>query len=101
KQLLDSIFELIGLVLTAVLDPRPVMAELRGLHRLLDDKVVDAIEFKREEQEMHGRRRDTLRDIAIEFRNRRIDRIAGVNEAGEGYQPPREIVDHLITFHGA
>ncbi len=46
---------------------------------------------------MHRRRRDALGDVAVEFRNRRIDAVAGMDETGIGAEPAGEIVDRLIT----
>ena len=100
KQLLDAIFELIGLVAAHVLEPRPVMAERRIGHGGLQQRIVDAVEFEREEQKMRGRRRQPLLHVAIKFRARRIDRVAGMHEAGVGREPPHAIVERLIAPHG-
>ena len=100
KQLLDAIFELIRLVLAQILDPRPVMGELRRLHRALDHGIVDAVEFKREEQQMQRGRRQPLGNVAIEFGNHGIDAVAGMNEAGIGAEPAGEIVDRLVAPDG-
>ena len=97
KQLLDAIFELIRLVLAQILDPRPVMSELRRLHRALDHGIVDAVEFEREEQQMHRGRRQPLGNVAVEFGDRGIDAVAGMNEAGIGAEPAGEIVDRLVA----
>ncbi len=51
EQLLDAILELIGPVAAHVLEPRPVMAERRIGHRRFEQRVVDAVELEREEQE--------------------------------------------------
>ena len=38
--------------------------------------------------------------VAVEFGNCRIDAVAGMNEAGIGTEPARDVVDRLITLHG-
>ena len=84
EQLLDAILELIRLLLAHVLDPRPVMAE-RGIgHRGVERRIVEPVEFEREEQQMQRRRRDALLHVAVEFRARRIGGVAGIDEAREG-----------------
>ena len=100
KQLLDAILELIRLVLAQILDPRPVMPKLRRLHRALDHGIVDAVELEPEEQQMYRSRRQPLGDVAIEFGNRRIDAVAGMNKAGIGAEPAGEIVDRLVAPDG-
>ena len=81
----------------AVLDPRPVMGEFRRLHRALDHGVVDPVELEREEQQMHRGRREALGHVAVEFRDRGIDAVAGMDEPGIGAEPAGEIVDRLIA----
>ena len=80
EQLLDAIFELIGLFLADVLDPRPVMAERRVRHGALQHLVVDLVELERKEQQMRGRRGDALLHVAEEFGAGRIGGVAGVDE---------------------
>ena len=99
KQLLDAILELIGPVAPHVLEPRPVMAERRIGHRGIEHRVVDAVEFEREEQKMRGGRRHPLLHVAVEFGARRIERVAGMNEPGIGAEPPHQIVDRLVAAH--
>jgi hypothetical protein len=76
EQLLDAILELVGLVLTDVFDPRPVVAECRIGHRGFEQLVVDAIEFEYEEQQMRGGRRNALLHVAVEFSDHRIGGVA-------------------------
>ena len=73
------------------------MPEFGRLHRAIDGGIVDAIEFEREEQQMHRRRRQPLGDVAIEFGDRRIDAVAGMNQAGIGPEPAGKIVDRLVA----
>src|SRR3974390_105095 len=47
QQTLDSVLELIGLLLTPALDPRPVMTERGCRHRGIEHGVVDSIELAR------------------------------------------------------
>ena len=99
KQLLDAILELVGPVAAHVLEPRPVMAE-RGIgHRRFEQRVVDAVEFEREEQEMRGGRGHALLHVAVKLGARRIDRVAGMDEPGIGTEPAHEIVDRLVAPH--
>ena len=81
EQLLDAILELIRLVLAQILDPRTIMSEFGRLHGALDHGIVDAIEFEREEQQMHRRVGQPLGNVAIEFGDRGIDAVAGMNQA--------------------
>ena len=98
KQLLDAILELIRLVLAQILDPRAVMSERRRLQRAFDHGIVNTVEFEPEEQQMHGSRRHPFGNVAVEFGDRRIDTVAGVNEAGIGAEAAGEIVDRLVAF---
>ena len=67
EQLLELVVELVRLLLAQILDPGTVMRELGGLHRAVQNIVIDAVEFEREEQEMRGRRRQPLRDVAVKL----------------------------------
>ncbi len=96
EQLLDAVLELIRLVLAQVLDPRPVMAERRRLHRALDHGIVEAVEFEREEQEMRRCGGQPLGHIAVKLRDRGIDAVPGMNQPGIGAETPCEIVDRLV-----
>ena len=98
EELLDAVLELIGLFLADVLEPRPVMAERRVRHRGFELGVVDPVELEREEQQMRRGRRQPLLHVAIEFRARRIDRVAGMHEPGERGEPAEEIVEPLIAL---
>ena len=98
EQLLDAILELIRLLLAHILDPRPVMAERRVGHGGFKRRIVDAVEFEREEQQMQRGRGDALLHVAVEFRAHRIDGIAGVNKTGERNQPPEQVVERLVAL---
>src|SRR5215472_8870776 len=75
------------------------MAE-RGIgHRLVQNRIVDAVEFEREEQQMDGSRGEPLLYIAVKLGAGGIERIAGMDETGKGRQPAHEIVDRLIAPH--
>ena len=100
EQLLDAILELIRLVLAQVLDPGPIMPELGRLHRTIDGGILNPIEFEREEQQVQRRRRQALGDVAIKFGDRRIDAVAGMNQAGIGPEPAGKIVDRLVAPDG-
>ena len=75
----------------------PVVAE-RGIgHRALELVVVEPVQLEHEEQKMRRRRGDALLHVAIEFRPRRIDRVAGVDQAGIGNEPPQKVVELLVA----
>jgi hypothetical protein len=97
EQLLDPILQLIRLVLSQILDPRTVMRQFRRRHRALNCRIFNAVELKREKQQMHRRIGQPLGNVAVEFGNRRIDAVAGMNQAGIGRQTPGEIVDRLVA----
>ena len=99
KELLDTILELIGLVLADVFDPRPVVRQRRILHGGFELGVIEPIELEREEQKMRGCRRDALLHVGVEFRARRIDGVAGVEEAGIGREPAEKIIERFVALH--
>ncbi len=98
EQLLDTVLELVWLVLAQILDPRPVIIQRRNRHCALDHTVIDAIEFEREEQQMCRCSRDPLGHVAVEFRDCRVDSVSGMGETCERRQPSRQIVDRLIAL---
>ena len=57
EKLFDPVFKLVGLFLAHVFDPGPVMAERGIAHRGLELRIVDAVEFEREEQKMQAMQR--------------------------------------------
>ena len=97
EQLLDAILELIRLVLAQILDPGPIVREFGRLHRALDHGIVHPIEFEREEQQVHRCLRQPLGDVTVEFGDRGIDAVAGMNQTGIGSEPAGEIVDRLVA----
>ena len=61
----------------------------RGIgHRLFQNRVLDPIEFEREEQQMNRCCGEPLLNVAIKFGAGGIDRIAGMNEPGKGASRP-------------
>jgi hypothetical protein len=99
KELLDTILELIRLVLADVFDPRPVVRQRRILHGGFELGVIEPIELEREEQKMRGCRRDALLHVGVEFRARGIDGVAGVEEAGIGREPAEKVIERLVALH--
>ncbi len=99
KQLLDAILELIGLFLAQILDPRPIMRQFGRLQRAFDHGIVDPVQFEPEEQQMHRCIGQPLGDVAVEFGDRGIDAVAGVNQPGIGAETAGEIVDRLKASH--
>jgi hypothetical protein len=97
KQLLDAILQLIRLVLAQIFDPRAKMCEFRRPHCAFDDRIVDAVELEREEQQVHRRIGQPLGNVAVEFGDRGIDAVAGMNQTGIGTQTPGKILDRLIA----
>ena len=98
KQLLDAILQLIRLVLAQIFDPGAIVSEFRRLHRAFDCRIVDAVELEREEQQMHGRIGQPLGNVTVEFGDRGIDAVAGMNQAGIGAQTPGEILDRFVAI---
>ncbi len=97
EELLDTILELIGLLLANVLEPRSVVGELGLAHGGFEHGIVDAIELEHEEQEMRGRRCEAVLHIAIELGAGGIDRVAGMHEACKRGEPAQQIVELLIA----
>jgi len=58
------------------------------------------VELELEEEKMRGGRRDAFLHVAIEFRARRIDRVAGMHQARIGDEPADEIVERLVALDG-
>ena len=95
KQLLDAVFQLMGLLLADVLDPGAIMGECGIGHCALQHVIGDAIDLQREKQEVGGGRRDAVLDIAKEFGARGLRHIAGVGQLGEGGEPADQFVDRF------
>ena len=75
------------------------MAE-RGIgDDLVENRIVDAVELEREEQQLHRCRGQPLLHVAVKLGAGRIERVAGVNKAGEGGQPAHAIVDGFVAAH--
>ena len=98
EELLDAVLELVGLLLAHILDPRPVMAERWVGHGGVQRGVVDAVELKREEQEMDGGRGQPLLHVAVELGARRVAAVAGIEQRGVGDQPPERVLDCLVAL---
>ena len=98
EQLLDPVFELIGLFFAHILDPRAVVAERRVAHRRVQQVVVDAVELEREEQQVQRGSGDAFLHVAVELGADRIGRIAGVEKRGIGDEPAEPVVDRLVLF---
>jgi hypothetical protein len=64
---------------------------------MVDDGIVDAVEFERKEQQMHRPRGQPFGDVAVEFGDRRIDAVAGMNQSGIRSEATSEIVNRLVA----
>src|SRR3984957_13543107 len=73
------------------------MPELGRLHGAVDGGIVDAVEFERKEQQMHRRRCQPFGNVAIEFGDRRIDAVAGMNQSGIRSEAAGKIVNGLVA----
>ena len=72
----------------------------RGIfHSRFEQRIIDAVEFEREEQQMRRSSRQPLLHVAVEFGDGRVDRIAGMHEAGVRAEPAHEIIERLIAAH--
>ncbi len=100
KQLLDAIFELVRLFLADVLQPWAVMRQRLHAHGAFQERVVYAVQFQREEEEVRRSRRDLVLRIAVKFSADGIGRIARVNETRIGHDAPEQILDLFILTHG-
>src|SRR3954470_7167351 len=67
EELLELVVELVRLLLAQILDPGTVVRELGGLHRAVQNIVIDAIELEREEQQMRRCRRQALGNVAVKL----------------------------------
>ena len=52
EELLNPVFQLVGLFLAHIVDPRAVVAERGIAHCAIELRVVDPVEFKGEEEQM-------------------------------------------------
>jgi hypothetical protein len=75
------------------------MAECRVGNGLVENRILNAVEFEREEQHMNRGRREPLLYVAVKFGAGGIERVAGVDETGKGRKPAHKIVDGFITPH--
>ena len=102
EELLDAVFELVGLVEAQVDDPRAVMAEGGvGGECGVDDGVVEAVKFKREEEEVRGGVGELFLHVAIEFGALGVLRVAGVEEGSVGGDLADQLFERLVFGHGA
>jgi len=75
------------------------MAE-RGIgHRLLERRIVDAVELEREEQHVQRGRRDALLHVAVELRAHRVRRVARIDKARERNEPAEQVVEGFVALH--
>ncbi len=98
EQLLDAILELIGLLLADVLEPGPVMTERGILHGRVELGIVDAVELEHEEQQVRGCCGDPLLHVGIELGALGIDGVPGMDQAGEGHQPAKKLVERFVAL---
>ncbi len=97
EELLQLVVELVGLVLAQIDDPGPVMAGSRIVrHAGVDHRVVDAVQFQREEQQMAGNVGDLGLHVAVELAVCRIGGVGEIGEAGEGADAADQIVERLV-----
>ena len=62
--------------------------------------VVEPIQFELEEQQVGRGGGDLFLRVAVKFRPRRIDRVLGIGEPGEGHDFGDQIVDFLVAGDG-
>src|SRR5262245_12027885 len=97
KQLLKLVFELIGLALADIFDPRPVVLE-RPRGELADELVVETVEFKFEEQQIGGGRGYLFLRIAKKLCPLRVCRVFGIDESGIGHDAAQKLFQRLISL---
>src|SRR5665647_3484663 len=62
------------------------------------NRIVDAVEFEREEQQVDRGRGDALLHVAIELGAHRIGAVAGIDQRGIGDQPAEPVLQRLVTL---
>ena len=96
EKLLDAILELVGLVLPQVEHPGPVVTEHRiGVQRPEDQRIVDEVQFEREEKQMRAGVGHLLLDVAVELGALRVRRVAGIDQAGIGSDAADQFLQRL------
>ncbi len=75
---LELFVELVGLLLTQVVEPRLVVGEGGNLQGVGEILVLDAIELQLEEDQVRGDRRDLLLDVAVELGIVAVGRVGGI-----------------------
>ena len=81
EELLELLVELVGLLLAQILEPRLETRELRVGDRIRKRCLVDLVELELDEDEVGRDARQLLRDVAIEFRTRRIALVRRVEQS--------------------
>ena len=101
EKLLDAILELVGLVLPQIEHPGPVVTKHRiGVQCLEDQRVVDEVQFEREEQQMRAGVGHFLLDVAVELGALRVRRVAGIDETGIGSDAADQFLQRLEVAQG-
>ena len=98
EQALELVGELMRLLLADVLEPGAIMPERRRAHRRLKLRIVEAIEFELEKQEIAGERGHPFLRVAVEFRPRRIAGVGGVEQRRIGHDAAGQILQRLVRL---
>ncbi len=98
EELLDAIFELIGLLQADDVDEGAVVTQFGIGQRRFERVVVDAVELKREEQQVQRNGGDLVLHVAEKLGAHGVGRVAGMDEARERHQPADQIVKRFEAF---
>ncbi len=102
EKLLHPVFQLVGLFLAQVVDPRPVMRQRRrSRHRLVESRFAETVELQFEEHQSGGDGGQLLRHVAIKLLPLRIGRIADVIQHHEGTDAPEQVRQAFIVLDDA
>ena len=97
EQLFELVLEFVRLLLADVFEPRLPTRERLLAGRGHQRGVVHPIELKLKKQELRRSVGDLLLHVAIEFGARGIGGVAAIEQAGEGHQPPEQVLQRFIS----
>src|SRR5437879_5372724 len=81
-----------------VISAKVRMFSLKVLASAFERRILEPVQLEREEQQMQRGGGNLFLDVAIEFRARRIDRVAGMHEPRIGDDAAEQIVERLVAL---
>ena len=98
--LMQQLFEIVGQLMRAegadIAQPRPVMRQLDAVQFLVERRVLDAVDFETEEQQLGRDRVDALVDVLIEAPALGVAHVGGVVERGVTHRAAERVLQLLI-----